>query len=176
LAGRSVYILSGDQDERVQAISNALGVTPEHVHAGLSPEDKARLVSEIDSERALFLGDGANDSLAFDAAHMSGAVAGRGLLEAKSDFYFLSSGLRFLPQMFRLAERHALAVRAVFIFSLIYNLTAVAVCLLGLMNPLLAAILMPLSSIVSLTLVASILTKNKCLTKGRTTSIAIANS
>ncbi|BDS08859.1 copper-translocating P-type ATPase [Oceaniferula spumae] len=176
LAGKNVFILSGDQNERVQAISNSLGVATEHVHAGLSPGDKARLVGEIDPDHALFLGDGANDSLAFDAANMSGAVAGRGLLESKSDFYFLSSGLRFLPQMFTLADRHALAVRSVFIFSLIYNFAAVAVCLWGLMNPLLAAILMPLSSLVSLTLAASILSKNKCLTKAGATSIAITPS
>jgi Cu2+-exporting ATPase len=147
------HILSGDHNERVSHIAKLLGIQPEHVHAGLSPDDKADLVRKIDPDHSLFLGDGANDSLAFDAATITGAVAGRGLLEAKADFYFLSSGLHFIPAMFQLAKKHAGAVRAVFAFSLCYNLIAVAVCLAGFMNPLIAAILMPLSSIVSLTLV-----------------------
>lgn len=164
LADRDVYVLSGDQQERVQHISKVVGVTEGHVHAGLSPEDKARIVSQIDSEQSLFLGDGANDSLAFDAANMSGAVAGRGLLEAKSDFYFLSSGLRFLPEMFRMADSYHTTVRSVFMFSILYNLSAVAVCLTGHMNPLLAAILMPLSSVISLAIVAGKLVRNRCST------------
>ncbi|NNJ86445.1 MAG: HAD-IC family P-type ATPase [Akkermansiaceae bacterium] len=147
------HILSGDHDQRVTQIAESVGISRDRVHAGLNPEQKADLVKKIDPEHSLFLGDGANDSLAFDAANMSGAVAGRGLLESKADFYFLSSGLHFLPRIFQLASSHARAVRTVFTFSLSYNLIAVGVCLAGLMNPLLAAILMPLSSIISLALV-----------------------
>ncbi|MFK7909564.1 MAG: heavy metal translocating P-type ATPase metal-binding domain-containing protein [Akkermansiaceae bacterium] len=153
-------ILSGDHHDRVQDIASTLGVAADDVYAGLSPEDKAELVSKIDPTSSLFMGDGANDSLAFDSAAMSGAVAGRGLLEAKSDFYFLSSGLAFIPAMFALARRHATAIRAVFTFSVIYNLLAISVCLAGKMNPLLAAILMPLSSIVSLAIVGVCLGAN----------------
>ena len=91
---------------------------------------------------------------------MTGAVAGRGLLEAKADFYFLSNGLQFLPKMFTLAKKHSLAIRCVFTFSLSYNIIAVAICLTGHMNPLLAAILMPLSSIVSLAIISLILPIN----------------
>ncbi|MCP5536484.1 MAG: heavy metal translocating P-type ATPase metal-binding domain-containing protein [Akkermansiaceae bacterium] len=160
LAQLNPHILSGDHNERVDQIAAILKINPDNVHAGLSPDDKADLVARIDPGHSLFLGDGANDSLAFDTAAMTGAVAGRGLLEAKADFYFLSSGLHFLPAMFRLADKHAQAVRTVFTFSISYNLIAVAVCLAGLMNPLLAAILMPLSSIISLALVGMTLPVN----------------
>ncbi len=91
---------------------------------------------------------------------MTGAVAGRGLLEAKADFYFLSNGLQFLPKMFILAKKHTLAIRCVFTFSLSYNIVAVAICLSGHMNPLLAAILMPLSSIISLAIISLTLPVN----------------
>jgi Cu2+-exporting ATPase len=154
------HILSGDHRDRVNEIADVLGMNASDVHAGLSPEEKAELVQDIDPEHSLFLGDGANDSLAFDAAAMSGAVAGRGLLESKADFYFLSSGLAFVPAMFSLARRHSAAIRAVFTFSVIYNVLAVSVCLAGKMNPLLAAILMPLSSIASLAIVSLFLGSN----------------
>lgn len=154
LGSLNPHILSGDHDTRVARIAETVGISQERVHAGLNPEQKAELVRSIDPDHSLFLGDGANDSLAFDAAGMTGAVAGRGLLESKADFYFLSSGLHFLPVMFTLARQHARTLRRIFTFSLTYNLLAVSVCLAGHMNPLLAAILMPLSSIVSLALAA----------------------
>lgn len=154
------HILSGDHPDRVQQIAHLLGIAPAQVHAGLTPDEKATLVQEIDSDHSLYLGDGANDSLAFDQSFMTGAVAGRGLLEAKADFYFLSNGLQFLPKMFGLAKKHTRAIRSVFTFSLSYNLIAVAICLSGYMNPLLAAILMPLSSIISLAIISFILPVN----------------
>lgn len=161
------HILSGDHNDRVEKIAKTLNLDSANVHAGLSPEQKADLVAKIDAEHSLFLGDGANDSLAFDTAAMSGAVAGRGLLEAKADFYFLSSGLHFLPLMYRLSKKHSQAVRRVFCFSLCYNIIAVAFCLAGLMNPLFAAILMPLSSIFSLALVGLTIPQKHSFTRSR---------
>ncbi len=154
------HILSGDHPDRVQPIAAMLGIAPQRVHSGLSPDDKAELVQKIDPQTSLYLGDGANDSLAFDSSFMTGAVAGRGLLEAKADFYFLSNGLQFLPKMFTLAEKYTLAIRSVFTFSLSYNVVAVVICLSGHMNPLLAAILMPLSSLISLAIISIILAAN----------------
>ena len=154
LTHHNPHILSGDHPDRAKQIAKLLGINPSQVHAGLTPDEKATLVQEIDSSGSLYLGDGANDSLAFDQAFMTGAVAGRGLLEAKADFYFLSNGLQFLPKMFKLAQKHTLAIKCVFTFSLSYNIVAVAICLSGNMNPLLAAILMPLSSIISLAIIS----------------------
>lgn len=160
LHNHNPHILSGDHSDRVDQIAELLGVEPSRVHAGLTPDDKASLVSEIDPTNSLFLGDGANDSLAFDASYMTGAVAGRGLLEAKADFYFLSNGLQFLPKMFDLAKKYTFAIRSVFTFSLSYNVIAVAICLAGQMTPLLAAILMPLSSLISLAIISLIIPVN----------------
>ena len=103
----------------------------------------------------LYLGDGANDSLAFDAAAVTGTpVVDRSLLESKADFYTLGSGLSFLTTLFSAADARARGVRNAFSFALIYNLSAVILCLAGHMSPLLAAILMPLSSIISVLLVS----------------------
>ena len=54
----------------------------------------------MDRQDTLYLGDGANDSLAFDAAFVTGTpVVDRSLLESKADFYTLGSGLEFLPRL-----------------------------------------------------------------------------
>jgi Cu2+-exporting ATPase len=109
----------------------------------------------------LYLGDGANDSLAFDAAFVTGTpVVDRSLLESKADFYTLGSGLAFLPGLLNAAAARANAVGMAFGFALIYNLTTVAFSTAGRMSPLLAAILMPLSSIASILIVASVSRRN----------------
>ncbi|MBB5350451.1 Cu2+-exporting ATPase [Haloferula luteola] len=149
-----LHILSGDTPAKVAPLAAELGIPSNQAIGGLDPDQKAARVRAIDHLDTLYLGDGANDSLAFDAAHVTGTpVVDRSLLEAKSDFYTLGSGLAFLPELFRIADQRARGVRHAFIFALIYNSAAVALCLHGHMNPLLAAILMPLSSIFSVLLV-----------------------
>lgn len=155
--GLSIHILSGDHPEKVRQLAASLELADTQSIGGLNPLEKAERVKALDSQNTLYLGDGANDSLAFDAAHVTGTpVVDRSLLESKSDFYTLGSGLSFLPGLLATANRRVEAVRAAFAFALLYNLTAVAFSMSGHMNPLLAAILMPLSSIVSILIVASI--------------------
>lgn len=154
-SGMQLHIFSGDDAKKVQLVAEQLQISPEQAHGGLLPEQKAAAVKAIDANHTLYLGDGANDSLAFDAAFVTGTpVTDRSLLESKADFYTLGSGLSFLPQLFSLAASRARGVRRAFFFALIYNIVVITLSLFGHMNPLLAAILMPLSSLVSLAIVA----------------------
>ena len=102
------------------------------------------------------IGDGANDSLAFNVSLCTGTPAiDRGLLERKADFYFLGRGLRGIRALIAIAARKRRADRAVLTFAIAYNLVAVALSLAGKMTPLLAAILMPLSGLVTIGLVTA---------------------
>jgi Cu2+-exporting ATPase len=155
--GLELHILSGDHPDKVQAMARSFGFPDERALGGLSPEAKASHVEELDHQDTLYLGDGANDSLAFDAAWVTGTpVVDRSLLETKADFFTLGSGLDFLPCLLGAAALRAQAVGWVFSFALLYNITAVAVSMAGKMSPLLAAILMPLSSMASILLVVTI--------------------
>lgn len=155
--GLSLHILSGDHPQKVKHLAQALGLPAAQAHGGLTPEEKAAHVQALDDQDTLYLGDGANDSLAFDAALVTGTpVVDRSLLESKADFFTLGSGLAFLPRLLGTAAARAAAVRTAFGFALLYNLTTVAFSLAGKMSPLLAAILMPLSSIASIVIVATI--------------------
>lgn len=154
--GLRLHLLSGDHPEKVARFADALGFDPALAHGGLSPDDKASRLRQLGTADTLYLGDGANDSLAFDHALVTGTpVADRSLLEQKADFFTLGSGLAWLPELFGIAASRSAGIRRAFAFTLAYNLAAVAICLAGAMNPLLAAILMPLSSIGSLALVSS---------------------
>lgn len=153
-ADHRLVILSGDRFEKVAAAADLLGIPPEDAYASLSPVDKEEIVRQLDERDTLYLGDGANDSLAFNAAWTTGTpVVDRSLLEAKADFFFMGHGLRFLPRLLSLARRRRRVVHIAFAFALVYNLCAISVSALGHMNPLVAAIIMPLSSAVSLAIV-----------------------
>ncbi|HLP02363.1 MAG TPA: HAD-IC family P-type ATPase [Opitutaceae bacterium] len=151
--GREVFILSGDRPEKVSTLAAALGVPAENALGGLTPEEKRDWVLTHEARDTLMLGDGANDSLAFDAAFARGTpVIHRGMLERKCDFYYLGRGLRGVRRLFAVAELRRRALRRVFVFAVCYNAGTVSLALAGHINPLVAAVAMPVSSLISLAL------------------------
>ena len=153
--GYTLHILSGDRSEKVAHLADKAGIPRECALGNLSPSQKATAVRELDQNDTLYLGDGANDSLAFDEAFCTGTpVVDKGVLENRADFYFLGRSLGFVGHLLDTARLRRLAVRRTASFALLYNAAAAVICLSGAMNPLLAAILMPLSSLVTLGLVA----------------------
>jgi Cu2+-exporting ATPase len=143
-----VFILSGDREGKVQQIARQLSLDQTHWHASMTPESKAAWVREHDAQDTLYAGDGANDSLAFDAALCAGSpVTGRSFLEHKADFYFLGHSLRFISGLLGIAALHRKAVRRVFAFSVSYTVVTAIAGLMGHLSPLAAAVLMPVSSV-----------------------------
>jgi Cu2+-exporting ATPase len=154
--GLGIHILSGDAPAKVAALAEALDLPQGCAIGGMSPQEKAAKVRALDRQDTLYIGDGANDSLAFDAAFATGTpVVDRSLLESKSDFYALGSGLAYLPEAFATADARARGVRHAFVFALTYNFAVVSLSATAGMSPLLAAVLMPLSSIISILLAAA---------------------
>ena len=152
--GFSVHILSGDRTAKVQAMAAALGLPPESAVGSATPQEKAQWVREIDRRDTLMIGDGANDSLAFDAAFARGTpVIHRGVLENKADFYHLGSGIDGINHLFAINTARRRTQIALLVFSIGYNSLAVGMAVTGHMNPLVAAIMMPASSLFSLAIV-----------------------
>lgn len=149
--GLSVAILSGDHPSKVAKLADALGIASGQAKGGLSPWDKAAWLVAHGADESLMLGDGANDSLAFDQALVRGTpVIHRGALEAKADFYYLGRGIGGVRALLEVADRRRRTLAGLIGFSVVYNLGAVGVAMAGLMSPLLAAGLMPASSLITL--------------------------
>ena len=162
----SVFVLSGDREGKVVQLGTQLGLPNENLRASMTPEDKAEWIRSHDEADTLFIGDGANDSLAFDAALCAGSpVTGRSFLEHKADFYFLGHSMRFVTGLMDVTRQHRKAVHRVFAFSVTYNVITAAVGLAGHLDPLAAAILMPLSSIATLSIVALTFRQTKRTTR-----------
>jgi Cu2+-exporting ATPase len=152
--GFSTFILSGDRREKVSALAAELGLEPSHALGELTPQEKATWLDEHGAADVLMLGDGANDSLAFDRALCRGTpVIHRGVLEGKADFYYLGRGIGGLRALFEVNAIRRRTQMAVLLFSVAYNLLAVGLAVAGRMNPLVAAALMPINSLLTLALV-----------------------
>jgi len=152
--GFTIYVLSGDRREKVASLACELGLPPNHALGELTPVEKAAWIEKHAGDDALMLGDGANDTLAFDRALCRGTpVIHRGVLEGRADFYYLRRGIGGIRELFAMERTRRRVQRAAIAFSIGYNLAAAGLAMAGRVNPLVAAVLMPASSLVSLAIV-----------------------
>ncbi|MEO6567994.1 MAG: hypothetical protein ABIO94_04465 [Opitutaceae bacterium] len=100
------------------------------------------------------LGDGANGSLAFDRALCRGTpVIQGGVLQNKADFYYLGQGIGGIRTLFEVNFIRRRTHGTILAFSIVYNLCAVGLAAAGRVNPLIAATLMPINSLLTLAIV-----------------------
>ena len=153
--GFRVCILSGDRIEKVSGMARELGIAPEEAMGDLAPGQKADWIRAHAPEDALMLGDGANDSLAFETARCRGTpVIHRGILESKADFYYLRRGIGGIRDLFELEGTRRRAQWMIITFSIVYNVVAAGFAFAGMVSPLVAAVIMPASSLASIALVS----------------------
>jgi len=147
-AGWRLRMLSGDSPEVVAEVGAALGFAPEERRGGASPEDKRAEVERLSAEgRVVMVGDGVNDAAAI--AHATVGVGVRGGAEAclsAADVYLARDGVAQLAELSEGARRTMRAIRHGLAWSLVWNVAGAALAMAGLVNPLVAAIGMPLSS------------------------------
>lgn len=142
----SPAVLSGDSGPVVSHLARGLGICPSRVFAQASPERKKQVIDQA-GKGALMVGDGANDSVSLASAYVSVAVQGG--LEASiraADVYLSRPGLDQLPRLIIAARETMKVVKRCFAVSLVYNAVAATAAVLGMITPLFAAILMPISA------------------------------
>lgn len=152
--GWRVQMLSGDHPAVARQVGQAVGLSEDDIEAGATPEDKRdRVRCAVGDEPVVMIGDGVNDAAALAAADVGIAV--RGGAEASmtiADVYLARPGLDPLVDLMKLARRCRQGVFRTLVVSLLYNALAVSLAAAGLINPLVAAILMPASSMLVLAL------------------------
>ncbi|MBF0613561.1 MAG: heavy metal translocating P-type ATPase [Magnetococcales bacterium] len=144
-----VLMLSGDRAPVVQQVAHATGVTL--AESELLPEDKARIIADLQNAGAVtaMVGDGVNDAPALARADVALVVANAtDLAVASADVILLNRNLHAVVHAFTLARRTLQIIRQNYTFSLVYNLLAIPMAMAGWVSPIIAAISMPLSSLV----------------------------
>jgi len=146
--GLASSILSGDRAAPVAAVARTLGLTAQ---AEATPQAKLAALEALKARghRPLMVGDGLNDGPALAAAHASIAPGtASDASQQAADAVFIGEGLMPVALAVRVSRRTMRIVRENFGFSIIYNLLAVPLALMGLVTPLLAALAMSVSSLV----------------------------
>jgi len=155
-----ISVLSGDDASQVAPIFNLI---PEHAkgdclsHA--SPEDKLHYVQNL-GEKAMMVGDGINDIAAMQSAPISLCMPGA--LEnnmSLADISMTRGDLFLVEKVFQLASKVDQTEKRLMLFTLFYNVICVALATTGYITPVVAAILMPVSSVTVLSLVTFSLRK-----------------
>lgn len=144
--GFGLYLFSGDKKSIVKEIGAKLGFKENNIRWEMKPEDKAREVAPI--KDSLFIGDGANDSLAFHEADASIATHGSVEISLRvADIFLTQPNLHHVSEVLFLAQKAIRIVKTNLGFSIAYNLLGAGLAIAGLIGPLEAAVLMPLSSL-----------------------------
>jgi Cu2+-exporting ATPase len=151
-SGYRVAVLSGDQPAVVDTI--ALALSPLVTARGaMRPEDKLAWVERArELGPVVMVGDGVNDAAAMAASDV--AIAVHGGAEAAlvaADVFTTQPGIGKVLEAVRGARRTLHVIRRGIACSLAYNVVGVGLCMAGLISPLMAAILMPLSSLTVVT-------------------------
>jgi len=151
--GMRPRILSGDHPAVVARVAARLGIPEGDAHGGMTPEEKRDYVEALNAGRAtddaiVMVGDGVNDAAAMALADVGVAVhGGAGASILAADVVLTREGLSILLDLFGGARRVLAVVWRNLGFSLAYNLIGATLALIGLVGPLLAAVLMPISSL-----------------------------
>lgn len=148
--GWKVELLSGDAQPVVTRAARALGLAEAVAHGDASPEAKRDFVQRAlaDGQPVVMVGDGVNDAAAMALATAGvGVHGGAEACLATADAFTARPGLAPVVELVRGARRTQTVVRAGFAVSIAYNVVGAALAIAGRIDPLLAAVLMPASSI-----------------------------
>lgn len=145
--GMNCVILSGDSQKRVFEIGAKCDLAIDCAKGNLSAEQKNQFIQMY--ENTCMIGDGTNDALALQSADVGIAIKGSTPINLQAaDILFTRSGLSSLIELFDVAKKAKKVLIRNLAFSLFYNIVGGSLAIMGFISPLVAAILMPVSSLI----------------------------
>ncbi|MGZ3159622.1 MAG: heavy metal translocating P-type ATPase [Burkholderiaceae bacterium] len=147
--GKTVILLSGDQQDVTQRVADKLGIRD--VHAEQLPDQKLAFVQTLQGKGAIvaMVGDGINDAAVLRAADVSFAMgSGTALAQMHADCVLLSGHLSSITDVSETAAKTISIIRQNLAWASLYNVLAIPAAAFGLLNPWLAGVGMSVSSAV----------------------------
>ncbi|MFF4249819.1 heavy metal translocating P-type ATPase [Streptomyces sp. NPDC001663] len=141
-------LATGDREAPARAVARDLGI--DEVHARCTPEDKATLVKELQEQgcRVAVIGDGVNDAAALAGADLGIAMgSGTDVAIGAADVTLVRGDIEALADAVRLARRTLGTIRTNLVWAFGYNAVTLPLAMVGLLNPMLAAAAMSVSSL-----------------------------
>jgi len=129
-AGKAVIIISGDHELPTCRLAEELGI--EHYFANTLPENKAKLVAQLQQEgkKVCFIGDGINDAIALKTANVSISLRGATTVATDSaQIVLMDENLTQLTELFDIAQEFKTNIDRSFWGTLIPNTLGIAATL-----------------------------------------------
>lgn len=144
--GLELYLLTGDQSQRAEAIGDELAITP---HGNQLPADKVAAVEALVARgKVAMIGDGLNDAPALASAHVGVALGcGADVSRDAAGVCLLADDLRRFPWAVELARLTNRIVKQNLFWAFSYNCVGIALAATGQLNPVWAALAMAVSSL-----------------------------
>ncbi|MFP5416775.1 MAG: heavy metal translocating P-type ATPase [Actinomycetes bacterium] len=146
--GLRTVLLTGDRREAGEAVGARVGV--DEVIAEVLPTDKSAVILRLQSEgrRVAMVGDGINDAAALASANLGLAVvSGTDVAMKSADIILVRRDLGVIADAISLARRTLRTIKGNLVWAFGYNVAAIPLAALGLLNPLVAGFAMSLSSV-----------------------------
>ena len=135
-------LLTGDHRQAAHHIASLVGV--KEVHAECLPEDKLSAIEifEAKGQHTCMVGDGINDAPALKRAYVGVAMGGIGsdIAVDAADIALVRDNIDALPHMLALSKRMMTTIKANMTFSLALNFVAIILAMLGILNPVVGAL------------------------------------
>ncbi len=149
--GINSVLLSGDNTAAARHVASQVGIT--EVRAEVLPSEKRDEVERLQNEgkTVVMIGDGVNDAAAMAQASKRGLGmamgSGTDVAMAVADITLVNSDLRSAPRAIRISRKTLRVIKGNLFWAFFYNLLAVPLAVLGLLNPMIAAAAMAFSSV-----------------------------
>lgn len=142
LGVRHIIMLTGDNSRVAQAVADQIGV--DDFRAGLLPEDKQRVVKELQGQgrTVAMVGDGINDAPALalaDVGIVMGAAGTDAAIEA-ADVTLMNDDLARVVDFVKMSRMVLHRIRLNIFLSIIYNVIGLTLATLGMMTPIIAVV------------------------------------
>jgi Cu+-exporting ATPase len=146
--GVQVVMLTGDNERTAKAIGAKVGI--ERIIANVLPGDKAKVIKELQAEGKVvaMVGDGINDSPALAQSDIGIAIgSGSDVAKETGGIILVKDDLRDVIRSIRLSRATMKKIKQNLFWAFFYNTIAIPIAAVGLLNPIIAAAAMSISSL-----------------------------
>ena len=142
-------MLTGDNEASASNVANKVFI--DDVYSSLLPEDKMKIIKELESKNSptCMIGDGVNDALAlkYSSVGISMGAIGSDIAIEASDIALVSDDIKNIPYILYLSKKTMKTIKLNVTFSLVLNFVAIILAMAGVLNPVVGALVHNLGSV-----------------------------